>query len=120
MTEEGTKDLLRFGAVERFATDESYFSTPTVRAGRRRIGGLLLLFFTGTLTINVLASFEDGLNRVLALSFVIPLLVGTGGITGARIVSTMMRGIALDETRRGDLPTTRDRARFSDLLPGSL
>lgn len=120
LVQESTEDVLRFGAVEGGATDESYFSTPIVRAVRRRVGWLLLLFLTGTLTINVLGFFEDALDQVVALSFFIPLLIGTGGNTGAQTVSTMVRGIALDEIRLGDVWRVIAREFSSGLLLGSL
>jgi magnesium transporter len=94
---ESTEDVLRFGAVEGGRPDESYFDTPLLRAVRRRVGWLLILFLTGTITINVLGRFEAALDEMVALSFFIPLLIGTGGNTGAQTVSTMVRGMALGE-----------------------
>jgi magnesium transporter len=63
---------------------------------------LLLLFLTGTLTVNVLGYFEETLSEVVALSFFIPLLIGTGGNTGAQTVSTIVRSLALGEVRMRD------------------
>ena len=103
LVEENTEDVLRFGGVETGATDESYFSTPILWAVRRRVVWLLLLFFTGTVTVNVLGYFEDELQQVVALSFFIPLLIGTGGNTGAQTVSTLIRGLALGEVRLHDV-----------------
>lgn len=120
LVEEGTEDVLRFGAVERGATDESYFATPITRAVRRRVGWLLLLFLTGTITINVLSWFETALNQVVALSFFIPLLIGTGGNTGAQTVSTMVRGMALNEIRLSDIWRVILREIGSGLLLGLL
>lgn len=120
LIEESTEDVLRFGAVERGATDESYFEVPIVRAVRRRVGWLLVLFVTGTLTINVLGTFEEELEQVVALSFFIPLLIGTGGNTGAQTVSTMVRGMALGEIRLRDGLRVIAREFTSGLLLGSL
>jgi magnesium transporter len=50
----------------------------------------LILFLTGTITINVLGRFEAALDQMVALSFFIPLLIGTGGNTGALTVSMMV------------------------------
>lgn len=115
---ESTEDVLRFGAVEQGAVGESYFSTPILRAIRRRVGWLLILFVTGTVTINVLGQFEDALSRVVALSFFIPLLIGTGGNTGAQTVSTMVRGMALGEIRLGDVVRVVWREFLSGLVLG--
>ncbi len=102
LVQEGTEDVLRFGAVQEGATDESYFATPIWRTIQRRVGWLLLLFLTGTLTVNVLGYFEETLSEVVALSFFIPLLIGTGGNTGAQTVSTIVRSLALGEVRMRD------------------
>ncbi len=118
--QESTEDVLRFGAVQSGVPDESYFATPISRAVRRRIGWLLILFLTGTLTINVLARFEHALEQVVALSFFIPLLIGTGGNTGAQTVSTMVRGMALGEIRLRDIWRVLGRELSSGLVLGSL
>lgn len=58
---------------------------------RTRVGWLLLLFLAETLTGSVLRLFEGELDAVVALTFFIPLLIGTGGNTGAQTVSTAGR-----------------------------
>lgn len=103
LVEESAENLLRLGAVQVGPTDESYFDISIYRQIRRRIGWLLILFLTGTMTVSVLNVFEDALAQVVALSFFIPLLIGTGGNTGAQTVSTMVRGIAVGEIRARDL-----------------
>ena len=69
---------------------------------RRRIGWLLLLFVAETMTGTVLRHYESELAAVVALSFFIPLLIGTGGNAGAQTVTTIIRGLALKEIRRRD------------------
>ncbi len=103
LVEESAENLLRLGGVQVGPTDESYFDIPIQRQIRRRIGWLLILFLTGTMTVSVLNIFEDALAQVVALSFFIPLLIGTGGNTGAQTVSTMVRGIAMGEIRTRDI-----------------
>jgi magnesium transporter len=51
----------------------------------------------------VLRLFEAELEQVVALSFFIPLLIGTGGNTGAQTVSTLIRAMALNEVRLRDV-----------------
>jgi magnesium transporter len=64
---------------------------------RKRIGWLLLLFVGGSLTSAVLHRFESELAAVVALSFFIPLLIGTGGNAGSQTVMTVIRSLALGE-----------------------
>ncbi len=103
LLQEQTEDTLRFGGVEGGGVHEGpYFATPIWQIVRRRVGWLLLLFVAETATGSVLRYFEDELARVVALSFFIPLLIGTGGNTGAQTVSTLIRGLALGDVRLSD------------------
>jgi magnesium transporter len=101
LVEESTEDVLRFGGVE-VGADQAYFSVPIVKRIRQRIVWLLLLFLAGTLTSGVVRLFEDELAELIVLSSFIPLLIGTGGNTGAQTVSTVIRGLALGEIRLRD------------------
>lgn len=97
LVEEQTEDILRMAGVEPGALDKPYFDNPISRVVRKRIGWLLLLFVAGTMTSAVLHRFEDELAAVVALSFFIPLLIGTGGNAGAQTVMTVIRSLALGE-----------------------
>jgi len=95
LEDEATEDIQRLGATE--PLDRPYLDTPILGVARRRIGWLLLLFLTETLTGSVLRHFEVELQAVVALSFFIPLLIGTGGNAGSQTTSTVIRSIALGE-----------------------
>ncbi|HEY7184382.1 MAG TPA: magnesium transporter [Blastocatellia bacterium] len=102
MIEEQTEDILRMAAVEPGALDKPYFNNPVFRVVRKRIGWLLLLFVAETFTGTVLRFYESELAAVVALSFFIPLLIGTGGNAGSQTVTTIIRSIALGEIRLKD------------------
>lgn len=95
LEEEATEDIHRLGATA--PLDRPYLDTSVLGVARRRIGWLLLLFITETLTGSVLRHFELQLQAVVALSFFIPLLIGTGGNAGSQTTSTVIRAIALGE-----------------------
>ncbi len=119
LVSEGTEDVLRFAGIEGGPElDQPYFSVPLLRVVRRRVGWLLLLFLAETFTGSVLRLFESELARVVALSFFIPLLIGTGGNTGAQTVSTLIRGLALGEIRPRDAWHVVLRELWSGLLLG--
>lgn len=99
LVEEQTEDLLRMAAVEPGALDKPYFDNPILRVVRKRIGWLLLLFVAEMFTGTVLRHYEGELAAVVALSFFIPLLIGTGGNAGSQTVTTIIRSIALGEIR---------------------
>ncbi len=97
LIEEQTEDILRMAAVAPGALDRPYFDNPIFRVVRKRIGWLLFLFVAGTLTSKVLHSFEAELATVVALTFFVPLLIGTGGNAGAQTVMTVIRSLSLGE-----------------------
>lgn len=97
MIEEQTEDILKMAGIEADAMDKPYFDNPILRVVQKRIGWLLLLFVAGTLTSKVLHSFQEELATVVALTFFVPLLIGTGGNAGAQTVMTVIRSLSLGE-----------------------
>jgi magnesium transporter len=122
MIEEQTEDALHMGGVS--ATEETveqgYFSTKPFRNVRLRFNWLLLMFVTETFTGTVLRHYESELAKVVALSFFIPLLIGTGGNSGSQTVTTIVRGLAVGEIRRRDLGRVLLREGGSGLILGLL
>jgi magnesium transporter len=121
LTTENTEDILKFGGVTltNEVEDQPYFTMPIFKVIRQRFVWLLLLFLADTLTGNVLRIFEDELAAVVALSFYIPLLIGTGGNTGAQTVSTIIRGMAVQDIRQRDTLRVLQRELMSGLMLGS-
>jgi magnesium transporter len=95
MEEEASEDIQRLGGAE--PLDRPYLDTPVLSVTRKRIGWLLLLFITESLTGSVLRHFEEELQAVVALSFFIPLLIGTGGNAGSQTTSTIIRALAVGD-----------------------
>jgi magnesium transporter len=82
--------------------DEPYLRTGALTVARKRIGWLMLLFLTESLTGTVLRHFQDELQAVVALAFFVPLLIGTGGNAGSQTTSTLIRALAVRDIRVGD------------------
>lgn len=119
LTEENSEDILRFGGVEAGDTmDQPYFTISLFRVIRMRFGWLLLLMLAATLTDAVMRNFETQLSAVVALTFYIPLLIGTGGNTGAQTVSTVIRGLAVQDIRFNDIFRVLRRELTGGLLLG--
>lgn len=96
--EEATEDFLRLGAVETGPlVDKPYWSQRIYDLVRSRFVWLLILFVAETFTGTVLRHYEYELEAVVALSFFIPLLIGTGGNAGSQTVATVIRALALHE-----------------------
>ena len=82
---------------------------------------LLVLIVAATLTVNVLQVFQPTLNEVVTLALFIPLIIGTGGNTGAQAATTVTRALAVGEVRFDDLGVVILReARVGLLLGGML
>jgi magnesium transporter len=103
LVDEATEDIQRLGASE--PLDRPYLDTTPLTVFRKRIGWLLLLFVTETLTGTVLRHFEVELAAVVSLAFFIPLLIGTGGNAGSQTTSTIIRALALGEMSKTKLYT---------------
>lgn len=112
--EEATEDFYRMGGSEPLV--ESYFRTPVRVLYRKRIVWLLVLFIAQAYTSTVLRLFEETLSQVVALTFFIPLLIGTGGNTGSQTVTTLVRGLAVGEIGFKDM----GRVLGKELLTGTL
>jgi magnesium transporter len=120
LIEEQTDDILKMGGVEPGALDRPYFDNPVLRVVRKRIGWLLLLFVAETFTGTVLRHYEGELAAVVALSFFIPLLIGTGGNAGSQTVTTIIRSIALGEIRLKDAWRVLAREATTGVIVGVL
>jgi magnesium transporter len=106
--------------VEPGALDKPYFENPISLVVRKRIGWLLLLFVAETCTGTVLRHYEDELAAVVALSFFIPLLIGTGGNAGSQTVTTIIRSLALGEVRLKDAWRVLAREATTGIVVGTL
>jgi magnesium transporter len=98
---EATEDIEQLGGSQ--PLEQPYLSASPFHLARKRIGWLLMLFLAEAYTGTVLRHFEDELQRVVALAFFIPLLIGTGGNTGSQTVTTVIRAMAVGEVTVRDL-----------------
>jgi magnesium transporter len=98
--DEATEDIQRMGGAQ--PLDQPYLSTKVWTISRKRIGWLLLLFLTESLTGTVLRHFQGELQSVVALAFFVPLLIGTGGNAGSQVTSTIIRALAVGDMDLGD------------------
>jgi magnesium transporter len=100
LRDEFTEDIQRFGGTE--PLEGEYLATPVNNVFRKRVGWLLVLFVTEMLTGTVMRHYENELQAVVALSFFVPLLIGTGGNSGSQATSTIIRALAIGEVQFKD------------------
>jgi magnesium transporter len=98
---EATEDIERLGGSQPLNLPYRLASVPLLV--RKRVGWLLLLFVAEAYTGSVLREFQDELTNVVALSFFIPLLIGTGGNIGSQTVTLIVRAMALNEVSLRDI-----------------
>ncbi|XID94395.1 magnesium transporter [Paenibacillaceae bacterium WGS1546] len=99
--EEATEDIQKLGGSQ--PLEDEYFKTSFFQLYKKRIIWLLVLFLAAAYTGTVLQYFEDTLSEAIALSFFIPLLIGTAGNTGTQTVATLVRALAVGEVRFRDI-----------------
>lgn len=114
LAEEEDEDSARSVGVE--PQRRPYLSLSPYQVARARISWLVVLLVAAFLTVGVLDHFDAALSEVIQLALFIPLLIGTGGNTGAQAVTTVVRAMSV-----GDVET-RDLARvvFRELRVGAL
>lgn len=101
LEEEATEDIERLGGSE--PLEEPYLRASPLLLWRKRVVWLLVLFLAAAYTTTVLQYFEDELEAAVALAFFIPLLIGTGGNVGSQVVTTIVRAMAVEDIRLGDI-----------------
>jgi magnesium transporter len=116
LQEEFTEDVQRFGGAA--PLEFTYLSAPVIEIVRKRVGWLVLLILTATLTGTVMRLFESDLEQTVALSFFIPLLIGTGGNAGSQVTATMIRALTVGEVHFKDIWLVMGRELVTGLLLG--
>ncbi|KKD35221.1 MAG: magnesium transporter [Limnoraphis robusta] len=97
LQEETTEDIYALSGVQ--SQGDNYFQASLLTVARRRVVWLLILLLTNSVTGAILKMQQDLLQQVVALSFFIPLLTGTGGNVGAQSSTVVIRGMNTDEIR---------------------
>ncbi|MGQ9921167.1 MAG: magnesium transporter [Desulfobacca sp.] len=100
MEEETTEDIYRLGAVP--VQEQSYFRAHMIAVAARRVGWLLVLLLTNTLTGSIIMDQNTLLQSVVALAAFVPLLIGSGGNIGSQTSTVIVRGLALKEVTCGN------------------
>ncbi|MCU0539602.1 MAG: magnesium transporter, partial [Desulfobacterales bacterium] len=92
---ENTEDFQRISAVVPF--EEEYFKRPMPRLFWSRFCWLAILLFTSLLSTTIMEWNADQLERMVALAFFIPMVVGTCGNAATQSATMVVRALALGE-----------------------
>lgn len=116
LEQEETEDIHRTGGVE--PLNRPYIDATVMQLARKRALWLLVLIGAAAMTVNVLSVFEDTLAQMVSLALFIPLLIGTGGNSGAQAATVVIRSMAVGEVRFSDLPRILRRELMVGVLLG--
>lgn len=116
---EGEEDLARAGGGAE-PLNRPYFSVSVLRLARTRFVWLLTLAIAAVLTVNVLKVFEATLEAMVTLALFIPLLIDTGGNSGAQSATVLVRAMSVGEVEAGDFLQILLREAAVGLLLGSM
>ena len=100
MEQETTEDFELMAAMT--PSDKPYARTGILEIYRNRIPWLLFLMLSATFTSMILTSFESRLAAVAGLVPFIPMLMGTGGNSGAQASTAVIRSLSLGDTEPKD------------------
>lgn len=100
LEEEATEDFERIAAV--LPADKPYLDTGILKMVWQRSAWLLVLVVLGSLSGLVLKHYEGVISRMVALTFFLPVLIGTAGNAGTQAATLIIRGLATDEIEVSD------------------
>lgn len=98
---EATEDMEKMAAI--IPSDKPYLSTGVFEIWKNRIPWLILLMLSATFTSQIITSFEERLATCVILTAFIPMIMGSGGNAGGQTSVTIIRGLALEEIKLGDI-----------------
>ena len=101
LVDETTEDMEIMNALS--PSEQPYFETGVIKHARNRIGWLLVLMLSATLTQTIIAHYQEAFTAVPLLVSFIPMLTDTGGNCGSQSSTLIIRGIALDEIHFRDI-----------------
>jgi magnesium transporter len=98
--EEATEDIQKIGGT--VALDAPYLQVGLFSMVRKRLPWLTVLFVGQFLTTSAMAYFEGEMARALVLAVFIPLIISSGGNSGAQASTLVIRAMGMGEVRLRD------------------
>lgn len=99
--EENTEDISMMAAV--VPGEDTYFGTSVFTHAKNRVAWLLVLMLSSTITGLMIDQYEHALASMTVLASFIPMIMGTGGNSGSQSATLMIRGLAVEEIKLGDV-----------------
>nr|WP_268753311.1 magnesium transporter [Dethiosulfovibrio salsuginis] len=116
LEEEATEDFERMAGIQ--PVEDSYLDVNILTMARKRFMWLVICIITEAFTSTVLKHYSQTIQTVVALTYFIPLLIGTGGNAGTQAATLMIRGMTVGDITRKDIGKILLRETASGLLLG--
>lgn len=115
--EEAEEDIYKMAGVSGLEDDINAKITSTLKS---RLPWLFVTLLGGFISGNVLAAFSDQLDKMVVLTFFIPLLAGMGGNVGTQSSTVTVRGLATGFINRETVRKTITRELKIGVLIGGI
>lgn len=116
--EETTEDMQKMAGMD--ALDDYYSQTSITEMVKKRLGWLIVLFVGQILTALTMGQYEELLSKVVFLSFFVPLIISSGGNSGAQAATLIIRALATDDIKFDGWRKVLLRECISGLVLGGL
>lgn len=100
LEEETTEEIQKLGGME--ALEEPYMATSSFSLIKKRATWLVVIFLGEMLTAAAMGHFEDEMHKAMVLTLFIPLILSSGGNSGAQASTLIIRALALGEVTLRD------------------
>ncbi len=101
--EEETEDLEKLMAISGGVEEKPYLEIPAYTHFKKRVFWVMILGIVGLITGSIIQGFQGTLEKLIILTFYMPLLTSAGGNTGSQAATVVIRAIALNEVYPKDL-----------------
>ena len=101
MSDENEEDFKIMAAMS--PSEDSYFKLSVWQHTKNRIVWLLILMLSATLTGNIISHYEEAFASLPILVSFIPMIMDTGGNCGSQSSTMIIRGLATNEIKLGDV-----------------
>ena len=116
--EEVTEDMQKMAGMQ--ALETPYRTAGVIDLFRKRGLWLAILFFGSLATVTAMGFFEQELRAYVILSLFVPLVIASGGNSGAQAATLMIRSLALGEVQTREWAIVFRKELVSGILLGTL
>ncbi len=116
--QEATEDMQKISGMQ--ALHAPYFQVGFFHMIKKRAGWLTILFLGETFTATAMGYYEKEIERAVVLALFIPLIISSGGNSGAQASTLIIRSLALGEVTLKDWSKVLLRELSSGVVLGSI